>query len=53
MTCRACDAELTVAREWAVIVEQRKSALDSAKARLGEARARAADHAAAHPFREA
>lgn len=53
MTCMVCDRELVVAREWAVVVQQRQAALDSAKSRLGEARARAADHAARHPYLEA
>lgn len=49
--CRRCDDELQQAREWAVIVKQREAALASAKARESEARSRAADHAAMHPYR--
>ena len=49
--CSICRRELDAAREWRIEVQRREAALTSAKQREAECRARAADHAAQHPYR--
>jgi hypothetical protein len=50
--CVPCDRERERARVWATEVHRRTAALEFAKTQMADARARVADHAAQHPYRE-
>lgn len=49
--CTVCERERELARTWAAEVQRREASLAYAKREEGAARARAADHAASHPYR--